>query len=326
MIQQFRTLNFFNVIILFLAVYVLRIGLLVDLPDEINTGFSETANRLLIRDAHTPLLSPSSNILIAGFVLFIQSLLFNRVLNEYNIMGKATFVPALVYITVCSVFTPFLLLSPPLICNFLLLFIIFRILQSYKDSSQISTMFDLGMVTAIGTIIYFPFVLFILILWIALIIFRPFNWREWGAVLFGYITITFLLGVYYFWNDKLGSFFEIWKPLTVALPVFISIEPLDYIVLLPIVIGLILGTIQLRENFFKSYIQIRKTFIYMFYVFLIGLASFYLRSDYRINHFLVCAIPVSTLLSFYFLNAKRRWFYETLFLLILVFIVYFQFV
>lgn len=187
-------------------------------------------------------------------------------------------------------------------------------------------MFDLGMVIAIATIVYFPSVLFLLSLWVALIIFRPFNWREWVAVLIGYLVITFFLAVYYFWNDQLLHFIAIWKPLTEVLPVFVKVQPLDYIVLFPIAIAVILGTVQLRENFFKSYIHVRKTFIFLFNFFVIGVLAFYLKSDLRLNHFLICVIPMATILSYYFVVASKRWFYESLFFLIIVFVIYFQFV
>lgn len=326
MIQQFRNLNFLNIIILFLLVYVLRIGLILDFPEGINTGFSETGNRLLLKHTDQSILSPQVNILLAGLVVFLQALIFNRIINEYNIVGKTTFVPALIYVVASSVFTPFLFLSPPLICNFFLLFILFRILASSKDGSQLSTMFDLGMIVAVSTIVYFPSVLFLLILWIALIIFRPFDWREWTAVLIGYLVITFFLAVYYFWNNQLLHFIAIWEPLTEVLPVFVKVQPLDYVVLFPIALAVILGTIQLRENFFKSYIQVRKTFIYLFVFFIIGLLSYYLKSDLRLNHFLVCVIPIATILAYYFVSANKRWVYETLFFLIFVFVIYFQFV
>src|SRR5690606_23754354 len=114
------------------------------------------------------------------------------------------------------------------ICNFFLLYILFRILASIKNPAAVSTMFDLGMVSAVGTIFYFPFSLITLILWIALVIFRPFNWREWISVLIGYLTIFLFLAVYYFWHNKLMNFYEIWRPLKSGFPIFINIQMLDY--------------------------------------------------------------------------------------------------
>lgn len=325
MIQQFRNLNFLNIFLLLILLYVLRIGLFLNLPEEINTGFLELGNRMLVTTTQ-PLLSPFANIVIAGVIVFIQALLFNRIINLFNIIGKPTFLPALTFVLASSVFSPFLFLSPPLICNFFLLFILYKILVSIKNPSVISTMFDLGMVAAIATVFYLPFSFLTIILWIALIIFRPFNWREWVAVIIGFATIVLFLAVYYFWNDKSYGFYELWRPLTAGFPVFIRIQLPDYIVLLPIGIGLVLGVFQLRENFFKSYILIRKTFQLLFFVFIIASVSFYIKSDYRINHFLLCVIPVASLLAYYFLNASKKWFYEPLFLLITGFIIYFQFV
>jgi hypothetical protein len=324
MIGQFRSLNFINLFVLFFLVYILRIGLYVQLPESINTGFSEVGNRLLISQSNT-IFTPFTNVTFAAIVVFIQALLFNRIVNTFNIIGKSTFLPALVYIVSSSVFTPFIFLSPPLICNFFLLFMVYRILAPSKDMAFITTMFDLGMVTAIGTIFYFPFIGMILILWLALLIFRPFNWREWIAVILGFCTIIFFLGVYYFWNDKLAAFYAIWRPLTSAFPIFIRIQLQDYTVLLPITIGLLLGFYHLRENFFKSFVQVRKTFQLLFFIFIIAAFTFYLKPDYRINHFHLAVIPVSALLAYYFLQANKKWFYEPLFLCIIGFIVYFQF-
>ncbi|WP_026905496.1 DUF6427 family protein [Pedobacter glucosidilyticus] len=324
MIGQFKSLSFINLFVLFFLVFTLRIGLYVQLPENINTGFSELANRLLISQDN--LLTPFTNITLAGLVVFVQALWFNRIVNNFNIIGKSTFLPALVYVVSSSIFTPFLFLSPPLVCNFFLLFILYRILSSVKDTAFVAIMFDLGLATAVATIFYFPFIGMILLLWIVLLIFRPFNWREWISILIGYFTIIFLLGVYYYWNDKLAAFYAIWTPLTEAFPIFVKIQLQDYIVLLPISIGLLLGFYHLRENFFKSFVQVRKTFQLLFFVFIIATFTFYLKPDYRINHFHLAVISVSTLLAYYFLHANKKWFYEPLFLCIIGFIVYFQFV
>lgn len=326
MIKQFRQFNFLNLIILFVLLYVLRIGLFLNMPEAINTGFVEVGNRLLVNKSEESFLTPFFNVFLAGIVVYIQAILFNTIINNFSILGKTTFLPALIYVVVSSVFTPFLFLSPPLLCNFLLLLILYKILISSKNPILISTMFDLGMIIAIGTIIYFPFVLVFLILWIALLIFRAFNWREWVSGLIGYLCIVLFLAIYYFWNNQLTDFYAIWRPLTHTFPVFIKIQLLDYIVLFPIAMGLLLGFFQLRENFYKSFIQVRKTFQLLFFLFIIAAISFYIKPDYRINHFLLCVIPVAVLLAYYFLHATKRWFYESVFMLITAFIIYFQFV
>ncbi len=326
MIQQFKNFSILNFFFLFILLFILRVGIFLNLPQEVNSGFIELFSRLLIPYSIESLFSPTINICITAVVVFIQAVLFNKIVNNFNIFGKSTFLPALFYGVAASIFTPFLVLSPPLICNFFLLLIINKILLEYKKPDSISTMFDLGLITAIGTLFYFPFVLFMLLLWASLILIRPFNWREWISALIGYLTIVFLLGVYYFWNGRLLDFYEIWKPLSNKFPFYIKIKLSDYIVLFPIFIVAFLGTIQMRQNFFKSYILVRKFFQLLFFLFLFSTLSFYLKPDFRINHFLLSVIPIAVLLTYYFAFAKKRWIYESLFLVIISFIVYFQFV
>ena len=326
MIQQFRNLNFINLIFLFILLFILRIGIYINLPAEINTGFVEVFSRLLWPTPLNTTLAPVLNITAAAIVVFTQSLIFNKIINNFNILGKSGFLGALFFIVASSVFTPFLFLSPPLFCNFFLLYVLHKILSEYKNSDSINSMFDLGLIAALGTLTYFPFVLFLLFLWIALVILRPFNWREWVSVIIGYITIVFFLGVYYYWNGRLLDFYEIWKPLSNTFPFNIKIQIIDYIVLFPIAVCVILGIAHIRQNFFKSFVQVRKTFQLLFFLFLIAALSFYLKPDFRINHFLLCVIPVATVLAYYFAFAKIRWIYESLFVVIISFVVYFQFV
>jgi hypothetical protein len=326
MIQQFRNLNFFNIFILFVLLIVLRLGVFWNLPDVLNSGFNVFFTRILVNLDFDKLLSPLLNIICAAVIVFSQALLFNKIINDYNILGKASFLPALLFVVCSSIFVPFLILSPPLITNFLILFILNKVLKEHKSVDSIAAMFDLGLVVAIGTIIYFPFVLFLLVLWLSLVLFKPFNWREWTSVLIGYLTIVFFLGVFYYWNDKLLSFYEIWKPLSTKIPFYLKINVLDYIVLFPLSICFILGLISLRVNFFKSFVLVRKSIQLLTLIFIVSILSFYLKSDFRINHFLLAVAPVAVVLSYYFMNAKKKWIYESLFFLMIIFIVYFQFV
>ena len=206
MIQQFRSINPLNIILLIGIAILLRIGIFIDLPQQISFEFMEPFARLLIDIPLESALSPLANVIVALSVLIVQALIFNRIINSYGLLGKPTFLPALLYVTTGSLLAPFLLLSPTLICNFLILWMIEKFLSVYKRAEVSSVMFDLGMLVALGTLIYFPFISMLPLMWISLIIFRPFNWREWIAVITGFITIFFFLAVFYYWNDSLDKF------------------------------------------------------------------------------------------------------------------------
>ena len=326
MISIFRKFNPFNALWLAILLIVLRIGYLYSAPATIEFTFVETFARTLVPLAYEHFFSPAANMLIAGILVFIQALLLNLLVNRYNLLGRSSFLPALMYITASGLFTPFLVLSPPLICNFLVIWMLFKLFDLYKGESALSTTYDLGMIVAIGTLIYFPFIFFFLVIWIALIIFRPFNWREWTAGILGYATIFFFLAVFYYLHNQFDQFFDIWLPLGTKFPNRINITNYyNYLVLIPVIVILGLCFVKLRQNFFKSYVQVRKSFQLLFFMFLVAALSFYVRAQFNLNHFLLCAIPAGVFFAYYFLHATSKWFYETLYLLLFISIIYFQF-
>jgi hypothetical protein len=325
MIKLFRSFNPINIVWLAVFLFAMRIGFAYHLPNKTGFPFIELFSRLLIPVSYQYAIPPIFNLFLASIMVFIQAVLVNYLINHYNLLGKSTFLPALMYITISGLFIPFLMLSPPLICNFLLLWMLFKMFDLYKGEEAKSISYDLGMIVAIGAMIYLPFVYMFLAIWIAMIIFRPFDWREWIACVMGFITIFFFLAVFYYLNDKLGQFFDIWLPLGTKFPVHITINYYNYLVLIPVIVILVFSAFKLQQNFFKSYVQTRKSFPLLFFIFLIASFSFYIRSGFLLDHFLLCSIPVAVFCAYYFLYASTRWFYETLYILLLASIIYFQF-
>ena len=323
MIKQFRNINPINILFLGIITLLLRTGIFIRLPQQVSVDFIEPFTRFLVPVPENTL-PVLTNIYLAAFLLLVQSLIFNRVVNSYNLLGKSTYLPALLFISVGSLFTPFLILSPALFCNFLLLWMMEKFLSMYKRDEVRSVMFDLGMMVALGTLIYFPFIAMLPVLWISLLIFRPFNWREWLAVITGFITIFFFLGVFYYWNDSLDQFYRIWLPLASKFPTNLRISLYDTLVLIPVASILFLGFIQLQKNFFRSVVHLRKSFQLLFFMFVTGLISFYLKQDLRLYHFLLCVPPVAVLMAYYFVHASPRWLYESMYGILVAGIIYFQ--
>lgn len=325
MINAFRTYNPLNILWLAVLLFLLRAGYVYNAPPALAFTYLEPFARLLAPGTYTYVFTPAVNISIAGTLVFGQALLVNRLVNQYNLLGKPSFLPALMYVVLTGLFTPFLVLSPPLICNFLLIWMFYKLFALYKADDAKSITYDLGMIVALGSLVYFPFIYLFLAIWASLVLFRPFNWREWVIGIMGYATIFFFVAVAYYLSDKLPMFYTIWTPLTTAFPTHVVINYYNYLVLIPVIIILALGLFSLRQVFFRSYVQVRKSFQLLFVVFLITGLSFYVKAQFSLTHFLLCVIPLAVLFAYYFLFASVRWFYETLFFLLLAGIIYFQF-
>ncbi|RYZ97422.1 MAG: beta-carotene 15,15'-monooxygenase [Sphingobacteriaceae bacterium] len=325
MINFFRSYNPLNMLWLAVLAFLLRVGYLVNAPEKIEFVFVEPFARLLVPVSYEYAFSPFANVMLAALLVLAQALLLNRMVNHFNLLSKPSYLPALMYITLTALFSPFLMLSAPLICNFLVIWMLAKLFSLYQGDDVKSAAYDLGMIVAIGSVIYLPFIYLFLVVWAALIIFRPFNWREWVAVIIGYATVFFFLAVFYYYNDRLGQFSKIWLPLATAFPGSIRINSYNYVLLVPVAFILILSTYMLQQGFFKSYVNVRKSFQLLFVFFVIAGLSFYVKQQFQLNHFLLCTVPLAIVFGYYFLFATSRWFYETLYLLLLAGIIYFQF-
>lgn len=325
MINLFKIYNPLNVIWLAILLFVLRIGYLTHVPDKLEFIFVEPFARLLVPISYEYAFSPIFNVFLAGVIVLIQAVLVNYMANHFNLLGKPSFLPALMYVTLTALFKPFMVLSAPLICNFLVIWMLFKLLSLYKSDDAKATAYDLGIMVAIGSIIYLPYIYLFLSIWVALIIFKPFKWREWVSGILGYATVFFFFAVFYYLNNRLGSFYDIWAPLASKFPQRINIQYINYLVLAPVIIILVLYFFKFQQNYFRSYVQVRKSFQLLFIIFLIAGFSFYVKTDFNLTHFLLCAIPAAVFFSYYFANAGIKWFYESLYLLLLISIIYFQF-
>lgn len=324
-ISQFRKYTPINILFLSMVGFVLCLGVFLHLPDELDSVIFEPALGNLLGENNLINLSPATNVFVTLILTILQATLLNRITSHFNILGKPSFLVALMYMTLASLFLPFLILSPPLICNFISIWMLGKLLSLYRQSDIKTDMFDLGMIVGLGSLIYFPFISMFLLLWISLVIFRTFNWREWFAPLLGLSTIYFMLGVIYLWVGKINQFYTIWLPFTNKFPTSFQIELYDYLVLIPVIFTLILFLLILKDNFFKSIVHIRKSFQLLFFMLLLAMASFYWNKKVTETHFLLCAPPISIYLAYYFTYARKKWLYEVVYLIIALTIIYFQF-
>ncbi|WP_256010736.1 DUF6427 family protein [Desertivirga xinjiangensis] len=326
MINFFRKLNPISILILIIIALLLRLGIFLQLPETLEFTFLENYGSALFSISSTNLFNPASNVFFALVITIIQAIIFNRMVNAYNLLSRPSFLPALMYVTASSMLLPFLVLSPALICNFLMLWLIWRFLSIYRSVEARSVMFDSGMIIGFGTLIYFPFIVMIPLLWVALTIFRPFDWREWISGIIGFITIYFFLGVGYYLLGSFDKFYQLEVPLAATFPGLFNIKLYDYIVLAPLAVILILSCISLQSKLKRSSVHVRKAYLIMLIVAVFAVLSFYIKPEYHVYHFMLAVPPIAVFMSHYFMNATKAWFFESLYVVLLGSIVYFQFV
>ncbi|POY39231.1 hypothetical protein C3K47_01685 [Solitalea longa] len=323
-INTFRKAQAYNYILLAAFILLLRLAVLLN-PSLYNSLIVyQPFVKLLVFFQFNFLSNPVYNILTTGAVIFIQAVLFGRIITRHNFFNKTTFLPELMYAVLCSMFTEFLTFSPIIFCNFFLLWILDKIFSFYRSQSTLQSAFDMGFIISLGSLLYFPFIFIFPIIWYSSVVFKSFSIREWFTGIIGLIVPYIILGTFYFWNDDFNDFYHLWLPFKFVLPQALAIEQDDYFALIPIIIVLLLSLNQVRVMFFKNVVQVRKSLQCLGFFVILIVASYFIMPDQHINHLMLAAAPVATFMTFYFNSAKVRWFYEFVFALLIISIFYFQ--
>lgn len=322
-ITQFRKFTPLNIIVLIGMGILLCIGILRHLPDSLGTALISPAVSRLFGNLGTAGISPEANVVITLALTVLQALYINSVMNRHNFFARPNFLIALMYLTLASLTIPFLVLSPVLLCNFLLIWMLDKLLKIYHRQAILRDMYDLGILVGIGSLLYFPFISMLLALWSGLRLFHPFNWREWVAPLIGVLSVYFLLWVAYFWNGMEHEFLRLWATVTEAPAAPMQIEPQDYLLLLPVLVVLALFLVTLRQTILKRIVHVRKSVQLLFLILVIGLGAYFLNAEpeQQVPHFLLAVPTLSIYMAYYFNYASRKWFFESTYLALVLIIV-----
>ncbi len=325
MIKLFRQLNPLNLLVLAGLLLLLRMPsiLITHLPDS-TTEFDTLVVEFPFLETIRNLFTAEVLQIIACVVIYVQALLLNRIIHQYSLLTKPSHLPALMYVVCSNLLVPFLPFRIVLLGNFFTIWLIKKNIELYRKSSAQMVVFDMGMLIAMGTYLYVPFLIVFPLSVISLLIFRSFNWREWIALPLGVLAIFIPIFTYYKLNHSEDILAEKFKFLKIIPHFYIAVGWQEYLILLPIMLVLVLSIIRLRHNFWKSYVLVRKFFQFLLIMLpFVGMSCYWATNV--LSHFLLCMPALSVYMAYYFLNVERRWVYESLFGLIIVVLIYLRF-
>ncbi|MFH1004791.1 MAG: DUF6427 family protein [Bacteroidota bacterium] len=266
---------------------------------------------------------------IATMILvFSEALLFNRIVTEHEIIKTTTYVPATLYIILISCLPSFLTMHPIVIANLPLLFGLHKLMKTYRKKTAFSEVFDAGFFIAIASLIYFPSIVFVILIWIGLIIIRPFIWREWVISFMGFITPWIFFVFYYLWNNKIDNLWHEIIFYTTGAPqknLDISAFTTPDIITIGIIIVLgILSIGNLFRNISMGTVCTRNNIFLLIYFTILSALSIFIAPSYSIKYFSFFAIPLAAFLPGYLLFIKKQWLAETIFIFFLLSIIFNQ--
>ncbi|MCF6404009.1 hypothetical protein L3C95_14035 [Chitinophaga filiformis] len=210
---------------------------------------------------------------LAVLILLLQALLVTKIVNHQRLFARPTYLPAMSYMLFTSLYEGWNIFSPALLVNLVMLWVFSSITLLYTRTSARDVVFNIGFALGVCGLFYFPATIFCLLLWLSLLIMRPFRLAEWIIALLGLICPIYLLGTYLFLTDQWVLFAKIPR-IGLEIP-FIS----HYKVWGAMAISLfffILGWLLLQRTLKKMLIQGRKIWsVLIVYVFIAMMVPFF---------------------------------------------------
>lgn len=314
-IRLFRSRFFGQYLALFLLTILLWLDVLVypELLNGLQDGFTQSwLNELAGRYLRAA-------ILVSVFVLFIQALLFNQILENYRITERNQLITAALYILMMSS-APFLVQPNKFILvNFLMILVLYRIFDIAGKKEPLSTVFDMGILVGLASLIHFPMLYFLAFVWLCLIIHHNFSLRTWLISIVAFLMPYIFLAVLFFWQDRLGQQFGILLDQFGFVTSF-SIDTGIYIYFIwPLFFLLILSGIgRVVKSITENTIEVRKNFrvLIIFLVFVL-LTGFFSGPDLKF-HLVMAVIPLVSFLSAYLSQSRKIFWSEIIVALIMI--------
>lgn len=319
MVGTFKANNPLNTFLLFIYGLVLKFSYFSGLPlltPKKNDG-------ILYRDLLLGLQSISNNSvfvygLITYLLIFTQAVSFNKIVNDQRLTQQPTYLPAMSYLLITSLFPEWNILSSALIVNTLLIWIWFKINSLYNTSNPKTSLFSIGMVTGIASFFYFPSLAFALLIASALILYRPFDITEWLIALVGIIPPYYYLLAWLFLSDNF-KFYKL-PLLTVTHPHFHqNYWQLTAIALL--LTAFCTGAYFVQLNLRKQVVQIRKSWRLILFYLVITVFIPFINDTESLQNRIITAVPLSAFTAAAFLYPSRKWFPRLLHWLMAAFVI-----
>jgi hypothetical protein len=267
------------------------------------------------------------NGLIAVVLIILEALYLNYILSKQELFVKNNHLPALLYMVLFLAFPVMITISPVLISNFFLLVLLDKVLTSYKRDRANENFFDAALVISISSLFYFPTIVFLPFVFIAIGLMRSVSLREFFVTLAGFVVPYLFVFIYHFYIDSNDAFFSKNFPFNFIGHFSIKgLQPGYYYVFYVISFLLMISLSRFLKGFSYGTIKTRRVLSVMITFLIFSIFTAFISSSVSIYSLGTIVIAMSIYFSNFFLSLKKKWFAELLFLLLLFAIIYAWFV
>ncbi len=243
--------------------------------------------------------------IVAFLLLYFQAIVLNKLVNNQRLLPKPTYLTGMSFLLVTSIFPSWIGFSAPLLVITLLIWLLSRICSLYNNQEVKKTLFNIGLSMGLCTLLYFPSVIFSLLLLSGLAITRTFKLPEWIIMIVGMLTPYYFLWSYGYITGNSQILHN--PPFALSKPV-VSQSTLENIALMLVLFSFFVGLYYIQSNMRRLLAQSRKTWSILYLFLLISLVLPFLNAQPDFLYWQLTAVPLSAILAAVFLYSESKLF------------------
>lgn len=266
---------------------------------------------------------PALYAILAFTFLYLQAIILNNFINQQRMTARPTWFPGMAYILLTSLFPEWNYLTPPLLVNTILLFVLWSLFNTYNKQQVRGSIYNIGLALGIASFIFFPSITFFVWILLALGVMRPFRINEWMICLLGLTTPFYFYAIYVFITSE-WNWSELWPHFSVGLPALAKSPWLAGSAFL-LVVPFLLGGYHVQDSLRRMLIQVRKGWSLLL-LFLLGAIFIpFVNSTDSFENWVMAVIPLAAFHASAYLYANLRIIPVLLFWLSVAFILGYQY-
>ncbi len=324
MIAIFKQKNPANLLLLLLT------GILVKLPMfmEPHAPLVRDSDGLLYEAiisffAGTAASSPVFYPLLTFAFLFLQAVMINRFVNNQRMMNKPNYLSGMAYMLITSLLPEWNYSSAPLLCNTIFLYILSALFGVYNKANARGNIFNIGLALGIASFLFISSLTFIIWIFLALAVMRPFRINEWLICILGVTTPFYFYAIYIFITGNFG-WQEFLPQIQLGFPSLKQSAWLAASVFL-IMVPFLAGGYYVQENLRRMLINVRKGWSLLLLYLLTALLLPFVNTSETFENWIMAMVPMAAFHGFAYLHAVLRIFPVAIFWLLVGFIVAYQY-
>jgi hypothetical protein len=313
-----------NILLLFVF------GVLIKLPMFIypHVPVSRPADGELF-DAILRFLQPTGNSyprlypLIAFALLYVQALVLTNFINNQRMMNRSNYLAGMAYLLITSLLPEWNYFSAPLFINTILLLILSGLFRIYNQQNAKGTIFNIGLALGVAGFLFVSSLTFIIWIFLALAVMRPFRLNEWLLCILGITTPFYFYAIYIFIKGK-WSWQSFLPHISIGVPSLQQTAWLAASVFL-LMVPFLIGGYYVQDSLRKMLINVRKGWsLLLLYLFTALLLPFVNTSD-TFENWVMAMVPLAAFHASAYLYPTWRVFPLVFFWISVAFVIAYQY-